>query len=512
MQGKEGEHSEVQFDVGSPTVGLLVKEDALNRGSYEGGHTNLIFELLELECRTQRDSVNDIAVRDDQHVSLSDPEDEDVSSALARQKHYNSDPESNQPSHKKDSKKNTDDKMTCVAYLMGLPNFCSNAAFEGIFRFGEEKLYISFIYAKCNSIEHRDLWQSLELVDSNESPWLMVGDFNIIREDSERVGGHPRPITSMEDFNNCIDHCGLLDLQVMGRRLSWCNGRERHTCSWARLDRALINIHFANRFPSAFFEYLNHCPMLIHFQKQETIKELEERLEVLESCLQGGYDKKVECDFLVTKFELDTWEQREELRLSQLEKKKWLSEGDQNTKFFHVVVNQRRKSKVISNMRLENGTILNSPEQVHQGALNYFQDYLSNPPIIEQVDLTSLIQNSIAEENNVALALAPAEAEILAALKSIPRESSPGLNGFGSVGAPLVSHLLYADDLLVFVNGGKRFVQRLLSTLERRNLMRLTGFVEGKFPVTYLAPLVSGRLTSRNLEPLTEKIRRKIAG
>ncbi|KAJ0095449.1 hypothetical protein Patl1_15066 [Pistacia atlantica] len=307
MQGKEGQRSEVQFDVGSPTM---------------------------------------VAVREDQHVSLSDLEDEDVPSALARQKHYNSDPESNQPSCKMDSKKHTmrqsqrDDKMIRLAYLMGLPNFCSNAAFDG-------KIWIFWSDDcgwECNSIECRDLWQSLELVDSNESPWLVV----------------------------------------MGQRLSWCNGHEGHTHSWARLDRAIINIHFAIRFPSAFFEYLNqktsdHCPMLIHFQKQE-------------------------------------------------------------------------------------------------------------------VDLSSLILNFISEENNVALALTPTEAEILAALKSIPRESSPKLNGFGS-GFYLSCWDLIKEDL---IDAAKDF---------------FSGFVEGKFSITYLGvPLVSGRLTSRHLEPLIEKIRRKIAG
>ncbi|KAG2674065.1 hypothetical protein I3760_13G119000 [Carya illinoinensis] len=110
------------------------------------------------------------------------------------------------------------------------------------------------------------------MVDANESPWLVVGDFNIIREHSERVGGQPRPLASMENFNNCIDHYGLLELQFMGNRLSWCNGHEGQTRSWARLDRALINTHSTNRFHSAFFEYLqqktsDHCPMLIHSQK-----------------------------------------------------------------------------------------------------------------------------------------------------------------------------------------------------------------------------------------------------
>ncbi|XP_031287891.1 uncharacterized protein LOC116146622 [Pistacia vera] len=522
LQGKEGERREEKFNAGSTMVSLLVQEDDPNQGSYEGGNTDLISEVREVECRTRSESRKEVVGREDNHGTLSDPEGEDEPSALARQKQYNSEPGSKQTSRSSRNRLKSlvkkfgvsivgilepfaaDDKMSRLAYLLGLPNHCSNAVVDGkiwifwsddcdwevlsmtnqsisgIFLFGEENLFISFIYAKCSCIERRDLWQSLELVDSKEDPWLVVGDFNVFREDSERVGGHPRPIMSMEEFNNCIDHCGLLDMQVMGRRLSWCNGHEGHTRSWARLDRALINIHYANRFPSACFEYLNrktsdHCPMLIHVQKQEVgygphpfrfqnmwvthtdfrrcveevwkeptifvglrrlaeklkktklalrawnkkvfgqvgqnIKELEERLEVLDSHLQGGYDKEVECDYLITKLELDIWEKREELRLSQLVKQKWLSEGDQNSKFFHAVVNQQRKSNVISHMRLANGTSLNSTEQV---------------------DLTPLIQKSVSEENNLALVVAPTETEVLAALKSIPKESSPGPDGFGS--------------------------------------------------------------------------------
>lgn len=92
-------------------------------------------------------------------------------------------------------------------------------------------------------------------------------------------------------------------------------------------------------------------------------------------------------------------------------------------------------------------------------------------------------------------------------------------------GAPLVSHLLYVDDLLVLTNGDARLFRRLLRTLEkyeswlgqlintekyaiyfskhinlarRRELLRISGFVEGSFPTTYLGvPLVTGRLTAR---------------
>ncbi|KAK4848776.1 hypothetical protein QYF36_017173 [Acer negundo] len=108
------------------------------------------------------------------------------------------------------------------------------------------------------------------------------------------------------------------------------------------------------------------------------------------------------------------------------------------------------------------------------------------------------------------------------------------------IGAPLVSHLLYVDAILIFANGGKRSIRNLVTALEtyekwsgqriskdksalfpskyiisarKRGLLRITGFREGKFPVTYLgAPLVSRKLTSQIMEPFMEKIRKKIAG
>lgn len=35
------------------------------------------------------------------------------------------------------------------------------------------------------------------------------------------------------------------------------------------------------------------------------------------------------------------------------------------------------------------------------------------------------------------------------------------------IGAPLFSHLLYVDELLVFYNGQKRLMKRILGTLEK---------------------------------------------
>ncbi|KAK2648080.1 hypothetical protein Ddye_015569 [Dipteronia dyeriana] len=54
---------------------------------------------------------------------------------------------------------------------------------------------------------------------------------------------------------------------------------------------------------------------------------------------------------------------------------------------------------------------------------------------------------------------------------------------------------------------------KYISLARKRGLLRITGSMEGKFPVTYLgAPLVSQKLISWIMKPLVEKIRKKIIG
>ncbi|KAG2724730.1 hypothetical protein I3760_01G030900 [Carya illinoinensis] len=68
------------------------------------------------------------------------------------------------------------------------------------------------------------------------------------------------------------------------------------------------------------------------------IHALEERVEVLEESLQQEFSSSVDAELGSTKSELDVWNKREEMRLAQQAKRKWLKEGDQNSRFFHSVI------------------------------------------------------------------------------------------------------------------------------------------------------------------------------
>lgn len=53
----------------------------------------------------------------------------------------------------------------------------------------------------------------------------MVGDFNCIRNDGERVGGRLRPRITMEEINQCIDTCGVVELKTIGGNMTLTNGQ-----------------------------------------------------------------------------------------------------------------------------------------------------------------------------------------------------------------------------------------------------------------------------------------------
>ncbi|KAF5464604.1 hypothetical protein F2P56_014672, partial [Juglans regia] len=103
------------------------------------------------------------------------------------------------------------------------------------------------------------------------------------------------------------------------------------------------------------------------------IRALEERLDFLENQLQSGFSEELEDDFVATKTEINIWEKREASRLGQIAKKKWLTEGDQNSKFFHSVINQRRTKGHINKMVLDDGRVLNTAEEVHEESMDFFR-------------------------------------------------------------------------------------------------------------------------------------------
>ncbi|XP_060216608.1 uncharacterized protein LOC132644074 [Lycium barbarum] len=135
-------------------------------------------------------------------------------------------------------------------------------------------MVVTMVYAKCSEVERLQLWDSLYLLTSNmTSPWLVGGDFNVIMNEEEKIGGLPVLPQEYEDFAFCLNSCELHEMPFKGSPFTWWNGRAANDCIFKRLDRILHNDTFQNWFGHLEVEHLSrtgsdHAPLL---QQWETV-------------------------------------------------------------------------------------------------------------------------------------------------------------------------------------------------------------------------------------------------
>ncbi|XP_030442342.2 uncharacterized protein LOC115664561 [Syzygium oleosum] len=101
--------------------------------------------------------------------------------------------------------------------------------------------FFSVVYGEHTFTARRSLWADLirSSVPFEAEPWLVAGDFNAIRFDSDRMGSSNTWIPAFDEFGHCLDQAGLDDLRYIGHRFSWAtsSGASRKL---RKIDRALV--------------------------------------------------------------------------------------------------------------------------------------------------------------------------------------------------------------------------------------------------------------------------------
>ncbi|XP_026429081.1 uncharacterized protein LOC113325056 [Papaver somniferum] len=100
---------------------------------------------------------------------------------------------------------------------------------------------VSGIHAHVGVIQRRFLWAEMESISEMNKPWLAIGDFNSIVSQDEKIGGKAENRRAMQEFNNCLNNCDLIQAPKSGLLHSWSNcqhGDRRILCN---LDRAVYN-------------------------------------------------------------------------------------------------------------------------------------------------------------------------------------------------------------------------------------------------------------------------------
>ncbi|KAF8017595.1 hypothetical protein BT93_H2702 [Corymbia citriodora subsp. variegata] len=124
----------------------------------------------------------------------------------------------------------------------------------------------------------RPLWNSL--VDLSltlkDSPWMVAGDFNAIKDPSDRVGSPDIWIPAFDEFKECLDQAELVDLRYVGFRFTWStsSGTRRKQ---RKIDRVLVNNHWCMAFSFSEASFLapgisDHSPMVVRIHAPTTCR------------------------------------------------------------------------------------------------------------------------------------------------------------------------------------------------------------------------------------------------
>jgi len=123
-----------------------------------------------------------------------------------------------------------------------------------------------------------DSWALLHHLKSfSPDPWVCVGDFNEIVEQSEKEGAALRGESQMEGFRAVLEMCELSDLGFVGPKFTWNNGRSDELFTKERLDRAVANPAWCNYFQEVLVLILaahtsNHNLVLVSFSTHPIVR------------------------------------------------------------------------------------------------------------------------------------------------------------------------------------------------------------------------------------------------
>lgn len=138
---------------------------------------------------------------------------------------------------------------------------------------------ISAIYGSNSPLERKSLWEELRNRTRyyGDSPWVVLGDFNVVRFGDEKIGGSVKWRNYYSDLQTlCSDAC-LDDLRFIGNVFSWNNRQEGDKRIACKLDRVLVNEEWCRTYENSVASFLpsgisDHSPFYVDFGPSFVVK------------------------------------------------------------------------------------------------------------------------------------------------------------------------------------------------------------------------------------------------
>ncbi|GKV23692.1 hypothetical protein SLEP1_g33394 [Rubroshorea leprosula] len=118
--------------------------------------------------------------------------------------------------------------------------------------FRGDNIFLTFGYVRPTEAYKTEFWKHmLDWKEGHSGAWVLIGDFNDVAS-SEEIS--PRTTTIFnraQRFRNRMASCGLMEMETLGCKFTWCRTRGGRVVLRERLDRVLINSDCQHRLQGA---------------------------------------------------------------------------------------------------------------------------------------------------------------------------------------------------------------------------------------------------------------------
>ncbi|GJU21171.1 RNA-directed DNA polymerase, eukaryota [Tanacetum coccineum] len=304
------------------------------------------------------------------------------------------------------------------------------------------KLLIVSVYAPQSATDKRLLWSYITgLLSRWNGEVLVTGDFNEVRFERERLGSVFN-VHGANEFNSFISNVRLVEIQLEGLFCSlWfiCRAANKNEHSVDHDQILLREMVTRLRISNGMVRFKKKLQMLkkeirswvaVHKRKQSgRLIDIQEKLSGIDHILdQGGVSDEI----LLSRMELT--KQMQDIKSTvvrdQMQKAKiqWAVEGDENSKFFHGIVNRKRVHLSVKGVMVD-GEWVDEPNRVKEEFRSHFANRFQDTGV-SRCRLNFRFPSRLTADQISDLEKPVSSDEIRKAVWSCGENKSPGPDGF----------------------------------------------------------------------------------
>ncbi|KAL0427612.1 UNVERIFIED_CONTAM: hypothetical protein Slati_2936000 [Sesamum latifolium] len=380
-----------------------------------------------------------------------------------------------------------------------------------------EPIMCTFVYGKCNKAAREEIWHFMRQTAEKGDKWMIGGDFNTILSTSERSDGAYPTHHSIEQFGEAIFDCGLVDMSFEGSRYTWTDHRlrERHA-NFLEVIEKCWKMPVVEQGMLKLKIKLTRLKQHLKQWNKDVFGNLFHNISQADLAVQQAekaYDTNPSDDNLldmnrimaiyqnVLAAEEDFWKQKSAC--------KWVVEGERNTQYYHSLFKKKKRACSGISQILHDGQQLTAESEIKESGVLFFSKLFkadSPPHGLERIG--EHIPTIVTSEMGTALCRPVTTKEVKSVVFGMDIHRTVGLNGFNAFfyqhywnviqndvveavedfmreyltrginrlfannhsltykGSMGVSHLSYAEDIILFTNAKVRSLETVMDFLK----------------------------------------------